>query len=1073
MSNIKSYIILIPIFFVVLFKSTANVAFFHYGIEQGLPEVRVVSISQDSAGFVWFAGENSLYRFDGDRFRSYQHSGSSTAESIFGTIFTLYTDSRGTLWVGSSTGLTWYDSRGDLFLRPKQGWSKEDVNDISEDSGGNLWLATDAGLARVDVNTMETTWYSGTTTENPTENNVLPVTAVNRLTCQHNGKIWFSDYENNLFLFDPVSLKTENFSSIAGVDIDFGTISEIRHSNNRLLISTLNQGFYWYDAAKKELKNENFSAYGRSIHHFTPVDDSILWLTGNNGLFRFNLETQTYTRFTEEEDNPLSLTRTAVTFVYEDRENNLWISSGLRGVDYALINTPFQHFPSNGNGPYQLSQPEVTAIEFDNENNMWLGYEGGYIEKHSHSPIKNTTFIPSAKNNTGAPGSIFTIFPDSKNRVWFGGWNSGLQKFNPESSSFDIAPILPDSLALRLRAADIRDLVEDSEGNLWISFHGIGLGRYEPDTYQMELFRHNPASAQGSLSNDWIFNICIDNENNLWAATSHGVSRLNLEEKTFENYYFEENNPQSLNHSYVNTIYCDPAGTIWAGTDNGLNVYIPSLNTFIPVLNNADNSSYSISAIRSTKPGEVWASTKTGIIGLSWSWDSLQKGVLSNIRFFNRRSGLLSTSYFTRSAAVNNEGIIFFGGNEGIDFFNSAQASAFQFPNPKPVLTDLVIDGLPVWFDNREENSVNLDHKHRMISIRFAAPTFYTPEQQKFRYQLEGFDNKWNYTQYEKVATYTNLPAGAYTFRVETQDSNGNWVPDSATLSIVVKPPFWNTLPFYILVVVVIAFFIFLIIYARSRIFLIRQKELEKIIESRTRELLYNNAELEKINQTKNKLFSIISHDLRSPFAGVLGILQLLADEESGMAEERKNELLVMAKKSAENTFELLENLLTWAHSQMKNTVSKSIRQNLSTLLDKNIELKKTSAQQKEIELVPNFPQELTASFDRDMINTVIRNLLNNAVKFTHPGGKIEISGFRENGEVTVSIADTGIGIDHEDTETIFHDGNISKKGTLGEKGTGLGLIICREFVEKNAGKIWVTPNQPKGTVFYFTLPAN
>lgn len=1071
MLNWKTYIILLSITFELSFYSKADVAFFHYGIEKGLPELRINSISQDSLGFIWLAGENSLYRFDGDRFKNYQNFTNGSTESFFGKNISLFTDSRGTLWVGSSTGLAYFDFPGNFFIRPKEGWAKEDVHDLAEDINGNIWLATNAGLAKLDPNTLQTVWYTDTVTINSNGNNVLPVKEIYRLTCQDNGKIWFSDNSGILFLFDPVSLKTEKFSSIAQTNEGFQNISELQYKNNNLLISTLSKGFFWYNVLKKELKNEVFLSQGYSIHHFTTENDSIVWLAGNNGLFRFNLETRANIRYTEEPGDPMSLRRTAVTFVYKDKENNLWISSGLRGVDYGLTNIPFRHLYNEGEEPYQLTYPEVTAIEFDQDNNMWIGYEAGFIEKHTHTPLNKLSFYPGAENRTTKPGAIFKILSDSKKRVWFGGWNSGLQKLNPATSSFEVAPILPDSLANFVKAADIRGIVEDKNGILWISYHGIGLGRYEPETYRMELFRQNPYDSDGSLSNNWTFNLCTDNENNLWIATTHGVSKLNLLENTFENYFHEENNPKTLNDNYIITIFCDPAGTIWAGTNNGLNVYIPAINAFIPVVNKADNAAYSISDIQSTKPGEIWASTKSGIINLSWSWNSLQDGLQSNIRFFNRRNGLLSTSYFPWSSAKTNDGVIFFGGNEGIDFFDAEQASAFQLPTPVPVLTELAIDGLPVWFDFKNDKTLDLNHQHRMVSIRFAAPNYYNPESQKFRYLLEGFDQQWHYTEHEQVATYTNLPSGQYTFRVETETPTGNWIQNAASLSLVVKPPFWNTLPFYILISVFITLLVFIIIYARSRIYLLRQKELERIIDARTKELLYNNAELEKINQTKNKLFSIISHDLRSPFAGVLGILELLTDEESGIEEERKTELLVMAKNSAENTFELLENLLTWAHSQMKNTVSKPIKQNLSSILNKNIELKKTGAQQKEIELLRNFPDELEASFDRDMINTVVRNLLNNAVKFTHPGGKIKISAFRENGEVKVSIADTGIGIDQEDTETIFYDGNISRKGTLGEKGTGLGLIICREFVEKNAGRIWVTPNQPKGTVFNFTLP--
>ena len=1072
MLNLKTYTTFVFIAFGLLFHSKANISFQHYGIEKGLPEVRIHSISQDSAGFIWMAGENSLYRFDGVRFKSYHTLKNDSQEESFGNNINLFTDSKGTLWVGTTAGLAHFDFSGDLFRRVNKGWAKEDVNDITEDCYGKLWMATNAGLAKLDPTTMETVWYTDSATAKPNGKSVLPANDLSRLTSQEDGKIWFSTTSGALFCFDPGTLESTKFQSIVPTSDEIQNITELRYWNNFLLISTLSHGFFWYDDLKKDLNKELFSNQGYFIHHFTTDNDSIVWLAGNSGLFRFNIGSGKYTLHTEEPGNPLSLRRTAVTYVYTDREQNLWVSSGLKGIDYGQPNTPFGHFFKGDSNPYQLLLPEVTAIEFDNNNNMWVGYEAGFLEKHTYDPPTKTVFYPGTENNTGQPGAILKIFSDSKNRIWFGGWNNGLQKLNPAASAFEIVPIVPETLEKQLKAADIRGIVEDNDGNLWISYHGLGLGRYDPETHKMELFSDNPDNRHEKLSSVWSFNLCIDKKNNLWVATAYGVSKLNLRNMAFENYFHEENNPQSLNSNFINTVFCDPQGNIWAGTNDGLNVYDPAINNFIPVLDNANNSAYSISDIQSTNRGEIWASTKSGILRLVWSQDSLlQKGIFTDIQFYNRKSGLLSTSYFARSSAISRDGIIYFGGNEGIDFFDANQASAYRITAPVPVLTEITIDGLPVWFDFRKEKTLELDHQHRMVSIRFASPAFNNSENLKFRYQLEGFDKQWHYTDYEQIATYTNLPSGRYTFRVETETQTGNWMPYDPPLSLNVKPPFWNTLPFYIVVTVILALLIFLVFYARSRIFLLRQKELEKIIDARTKELLYNNAELEKINQTKNKLFSIISHDLRSPFAGVLGILELLSDEESGIEHARKKELLLMAKNSAENTFELLENLLTWAHSQMKNTVSKPVRQELSGILRKNIELKETSAQQKEIELQSSFPDELEARFDRDMVNAVVRNLLNNALKFTHPGGKIKISASRHNEEVRISIADTGIGINQEDLESIFYDGNISRKGTLGEKGTGLGLIICREFVEKNAGRIWVTPNQPKGTVFHFTLP--
>jgi signal transduction histidine kinase len=145
--------------------------------------------------------------------------------------------------------------------------------------------------------------------------------------------------------------------------------------------------------------------------------------------------------------------------------------------------------------------------------------------------------------------------------------------------------------------------------------------------------------------------------------------------------------------------------------------------------------------------------------------------------------------------------------------------------------------------------------------------------------------------------------------------------------------------------------------------------------------------------------------------------------------------------------------------------------ENLSKILQNNIELKEASALQKGITINRDFPENTEAFFDADMINTVARNLLSNALKYTPPEGEITVSAESKNGVVTVHIADTGIGMNEEEMRQLFNLNKKSRNGTQGEKGTGLGLIICKEFIERNSGKIWVTPNQPKGTVFHFSLP--
>lgn len=1069
---LKLFLFIVSLTFVAPVFS--QVAFYHYGIEKGLPETRVNFVSQDSTGFIWLAGENNLFRFDGNQFNVYQNTTKNSSKQPFERIRALFTDSQGTLWVGLNKGISYYDFFHDRFVSPVEGWADEWVTDIAADKTGNLWISTGVGLAKFDTETQQTIWFTDSASVKTPGNNILPPGYINKLTTQPDGKIWLSTFLKGLYRFDPITRKIENFGTVDGIDFEKMDVSSIYFTNGYLFIGTLSGGFFWFNPEEKKMHNEVFDHLAYTVQHFQVSNDSIVWLATNSGLFRFNYQAGGYQRYTNVPNDPLSLDRTAVNYVFLDKENNLWTSSGIRGINYGLTNVPFSHLNVAENGAYQLDQKEVTSIYFSKTGNMWLGYESGLVEKHSYDPLAKTSYIIASKNPGGSPGSIFALFEDSRNRVWLGGWKSGLQKLNPAGSAFEFAPVFPESVAHLVATADIRGITEDRKGNLWIGFSGIGIGRYNPDSHFLELFRHDPKNPLTSLSNDYTYNLCSDKDNNLWIATAHGVSFLNLQNNQFTNYFQEEENANSLSNNTINTVYCDHAGVVWAGTSNGLNVYNTKLKAFQPAFTDQDFPFLSISAISSVKPNEIWGSTTSGIFRFTYSWNVTNDSLQINSRYFDRSDGLLSTNYFKLSSATTDDGIIYFGGNEGIDFFNPENILSQRQKSPEPLLIGMEVDGFSVFHKLKKNKQgipeLELAYSARMINIRYTSFYFNNHGRQKFRYRLKGFDDRWIYPINEQLATFTNLKPGEYAFQLEVQNSNGEWGQTSTSIQLTVKPPYWMTFTFIAFVIFVLGASMFLIFRARSRILLQRQKELERIIEERTEELRNKNEELEESNHTKKKFFSIISHDLRSPFSGLVGILELL-NEPGEVPEEMHNSLLKSAHQSANNTYKLLENLLTWASSQMNKVTFEPTAFNVSKLIHENIQLNKEQALQKEIQIFEDLPEYCYVFGDQQMIDTVIRNILTNAIKFTQPGGEVKLSAMVKDNDVLVSIADSGIGLTPAQIDKLFDVEVIRRNGTSGEIGTGLGLVICLEFINKNNGKIWATQNRPNGTIFHFTLP--
>jgi len=254
-----------------------------------------------------------------------------------------------------------------------------------------------------------------------------------------------------------------------------------------------------------------------------------------------------------------------------------------------------------------------------------------------------------------------------------------------------------------------------------------------------------------------------------------------------------------------------------------------------------------------------------------------------------------------------------------------------------------------------------------------------------------------------------------------------------------------------------------------------QQIRLNKLLNQKNKEILIQRDRLDELNQTKNKLFSIIAHDLRGPIGSTSTFLELLTTHESDFTKHELLDNLILIKDSTKATFKLLENLLTWARAQKGEIVFNPQKSNFFILLQANTDLFISNAESKKIHIINEINPDLTFEFDLEMINTVMRNLINNAIKYTDEGGQITISAKELDHTVEISVTDTGTGMDSDTTELLFITDlkRHRKEGTNGEKGTGLGLILSKEFITIHSGTIWAESEPGKGSTFTFILPRN
>jgi signal transduction histidine kinase len=368
---------------------------------------------------------------------------------------------------------------------------------------------------------------------------------------------------------------------------------------------------------------------------------------------------------------------------------------------------------------------------------------------------------------------------------------------------------------------------------------------------------------------------------------------------------------------------------------------------------------------------------------------------------------------------------------------------------------------------------MTLDYKENNISFRFSVLNYSAPEKVIYSYKLDGFDAEWQTTDSDyRIATYTNLNPGTYNFQVKAKNQGCDWPEHFASVTIDIKPPFWQTSWFIISLVFIILFLAYMFYYIRISALKKQKQVLENAVNKKTSELKHTVNQLVETQQTKDKLFSIIAHDLINPLNSIMGLSEVLMEDSENSKTENQTEIVRNINRSSNELYDLLENLLQWSRAERGLLKYSPEKVFIKKEIEKNLSLLNLSAKRKNIEIDIQMPDyECTVKADQRLLNTIIRNLVSNAIKFTPEYGKIIIKAERKEHHYIVSIIDNGIGISQENIKRLFQkESSVSTSGTNNEKGTGLGLVLVKELIEKQNGRLFVQSEVGKGSTFSFTL---
>lgn len=1075
-----------------------ELSFRYYGKSDGLVSTTILDIAKDADGFIWIGTNKGLDRFDGHSFTNYAGNPKDSLSLPSNYVQKLFVDREGLLWVGTNSGLSTFDSETNSFNRISivgsvNGLISNEFRDIIEDKEGNIIVLIENKIFQLDKASKKFTCLL--TIQKGNGRSIL---------ADENGNLWVGTNEMGIIKYNPKSKKTDNYISVPNENsLSHNSVHDLIIWKNKLWVATMGNGINSMDLETEEFKTYKFESPDAVFSFKLYVDnDNNLWSLDFSGLKIFDESKETFHGYYPIPGDRFSI-KPAVKGIIQDKQNNYWIFNQPGGLAISTNRLGFKFYNNNSHNIWHTRDSKIISICEDEKGNLWLGNGSSGIDIFiwSEGRTKRHTYQENEKYGLGM-GAIQSIYRDRENNMWVSAYHTGLQKYRSKTNDFitySHNPFDSNSVA----GNDIRSITQSRDGNLLLTVHGKGFDVFNPN--KQEFTHYNKENS--NLSNDWTFDALEDSEGNIWVATSWGLNILEKGSNRFINYLHNQEDSTSISHSQVLCLQEDSKGNIWVGTLNGLNRYNKLNKSFTRYNQKLDNNH--ICGIHEDAKGNIWVSTLTGITRLDPN--------SGRVKNYGLKDGLLSEQFFDRSSFQNSKNQIFFGGTDGVEFIKPEQV-VDKIVEHKITIRSFKLFNKVVTNQSHPEilskhisytREIELSYKQNDISFSYGTLNYISARSDNYYYKLHGFDEEWVNVGNKRDAVYTNLDPGKYTFEVKALDIDHNWSVEPAKIDIIITPPWYGTFAFRLLTVFFIIGGIYLIIRLRISQFkkkqeilssmvaektyqlrnkndllreantqlVIRQKKLEQQsveIQEQSENIEKANNELTHLNTTKDKLFSIIAHDLLSPFNSILGFSELLVKEYDKFTDKERITNVKILNQSSIKVYSLLQNLLMWARSQTKGIKHYPERISMNSVIDETVRLQREVYLNKNITVQTKVGGQVFVLADMEMIKCTLRNIFSNAIKFSPVNGEIAIvvEVNESKGEVKTTITDEGPGINDKLKDALLNSQPIVPgKGSQGEKGSGLGLAVCQEFVRANKGVLTINNLKGKGSSIAFTLP--
>ena len=1053
--------------------------FEHLTMRDGLSQSTVMSILQDSQGFLWLATESGLDRYDGYSIREYRRERGNENALASDYVWKVAEDARGDLWLATiGGGVARWDRRNDQFQQFRhdpsdpQSIASDAIRTLHIDRQGRVWVATERhGLDVLDPQSGRARHYLRIEGNSRS----LLADAVFAIHTDRAGRLWLGT-DKGLSRYEPSSDDFNNDVAEAGA-LDGARVRSIAEDHaGALWIGTFDSGLYRLDPQTRKVASFRYDAKNpRSLSNdrvraILEDDARRLWIATSDGLNLFDRSSESFVRYGRDTDSPHSLRDDDVMSLYQDRSGVLWVGTRAGGASHwSPQSWALGHYRSS-----LFANSAVNSFADDGKDTVWVGTSDGLVEINTRERREHRFTSESPAPLRLADNSVMALLYDRAGALWIGTMTGGLARMDPQRRSlryFRNDANDPTSLP----ADGVMSLYEDRAGDIWVGTFGGGLMRIDHTTGQ--LIRYPHSSAGNSLSSPRASAIAEDQRGNLWIGTIGGGLNL-LERSTGRFHAFRRNDrdPSSLSDDTVYAVHVDPSGNVWVGTaGGGLDRVVgssdqPDAMRFQSEKRLANLPSQVVYGIESDHEGNLWLSTNNGLVRLD-----PRKGAS---RLLREPHGLQADEFNFNAHYRGRDGTLYFGGNGGFNAFQP-DVSSPNAPPPPLVLTAVSVLNRQLPFPQlpAADRPLALEHDDKLVTFEFAALDFVSPANNRYMYRLEGFDPDWVDAGQMHRATYTNLDAGDYLLRVRAANADGIWNLEDLRIPVRVAAAPWNTLTAR-LSYVAVGLFILGCFWWQQRKKRQREldysRELEQTVSVRTHELKERNHQLQEMSRAKSDFVARMNHELRTPMNGVLGLSELLLDTHLDTVQRRFADGI---HRSADSLLAIVDDVLDFSKLEAGRLQLSPVECDLVELVEQTAELLAARASDKSIELLCDSPARPVPRVRADVVRLrqVLVNLGGNAVKFTEQGevtlrvAPPTIEGDRLR--VRLEVSDTGIGIEPVNQSRIFEEFVQEDASTTRRYGgTGLGLAIARQLVELMGGQLSLMSAPGVGSTFSVEL---